>query len=265
MESSGWVTELDRQSAADAAVDVRARLLRAEADRLALAAHWADLHSEETVQGAGSGRVLPGAERVTFLGGDGTPAVGEFAAAELGALLHISLAAAMNLMADALDLRHRSPMLWRGVDEGLVEAWKAGKVARRIRTVGLSHAQSLWVDMQTTPFIASQPWSAFLDRLEAAIVEVDPVRAEERRRAAAMERFVTTGQSNEYGLKTIVAKAAAGDAIFFVAMCDRIAQILRLEGDTDPVPVRRSKAVGILADPARALAMLQRYVEHAPD
>ena len=66
-----------------------------------------------------------------FLGGDGTPAVGEFAAAELGVLLQVSLAAAANLIGDALDLRHRAPMLWRLVLEGGVEAWKACKVERR--------------------------------------------------------------------------------------------------------------------------------------
>ncbi len=42
-------------------------------------------------------------------------------------------------------------------------------------------------------------------------------------------------------------------------MCDRIAQILLLEGDTDPVGARRSKALGILANPARALALLTRH------
>ena len=52
--------------------------------------------------------------------------------------------------------------------------------------------------------------------------------------------------------------------IFFVAMCDRIAQILLLEGDEDPVDVRRSKAVGILANPARALALLQKHAGTAP-
>jgi hypothetical protein len=47
--------------------------------------------------------------------------------------------------------------------------------------------------------------------------------------------------------------------IVFVAMCDRIAQILLLEGDTDPVDVRRSRALGVLANPARALILLERY------
>ena len=67
-----------------------------------------------------------------------------------------------------------------------------------------------------------------------------------------------TGQSSEFGLKTLVARAAAGDVVFFVAMVDRIAQILLLNGDTDRVDVRRSKAIGILATPARALLMLQQ-------
>jgi hypothetical protein len=64
------------------------------------------------------------------------------------------------------------------------------------------------------------------------------------------------GQSNEFGLKTLVARANAGDGIFFVAMVDRIAQVLALHGDTDPVEVRRSKAIGVLATPARAVRLL---------
>jgi len=37
---------------------------------------------------------------------------------------------------------------------------------------------------------------------------------------------------------------------------DRIAQILALQGDSDPVDVRGSKALGIQANPARALELL---------
>ncbi|HSJ20679.1 MAG TPA: hypothetical protein VK964_08905, partial [Nocardioidaceae bacterium] len=65
-----------------------------------------------------------------------------------------------------------------------------------------------------------------------------------------------TGQSCEYGLKTLVARATAGEVIFFVAMVDRIATILAEDGDTDPVAVCRSKAIGILATPERALRLL---------
>jgi len=266
MDEVAWVWELDRRGAADAVADARARLLRVEADRLVLAVHWADLHSEDAAHadgdggsGSGSGRVLPGSERFKLVGGHGTPLVGEFAVAELAVQMQVSLAAAASMMADGLDLRHRLPLLWAAVIEGTVEAWRARKIAARLRSLGLTREQARWVDTQVTPYVGSLPWSRLWDLLEAKVIEADPEAAEARRVAAAMDRFVRTGASNEYGLSTIVVRASAGDAVFFVAMCDRLAQILALEGDEDSVEVRRSKAIGILADPARALAMLQRH------
>jgi hypothetical protein len=78
------------------------------------------------------------------------------------------------------------------------------------------------------------------------------------------ERFVRTGRSNENGLKTIIARADAGDVIWFMAMANRIGDILHLEGDLDTADVRRSKAVGILGQPAVALDMLLRH-QHDSD
>ena len=75
---------------------------------------------------------------------------------------------------------------------------------------------------------------------------------------------MSTGQSDEFGLKTLIVRATAGDVIFFVAMSDRIAACLLADGDTDPVDVRRSKAVGILAQPALALALLEKHAALAP-
>ena len=261
--------ETDGQAAADALVANHARLVEAEAAELALAAHWADLHDEHTLSagagaGSGSGRVLPGTERARRFGGAGTPLVAEFAAAELGCLLGRSPGAAATLVADAVDVRHRLPRWWSAVAAGTARVWQARHVAARTRSVGLSLEQARWVDAQTVPYVGSLPWSRLLDLLEAKIVEVDPEAAQARADAAALERFVATGQCNEYGLKTVVAKAAAGDAVFFVAMCDRVAQILLLQGDTDPVGARRSKALGILANPARALALLTRF-QTTPD
>jgi len=66
---------------------------------------------------------------------------------------------------------------------------------------------------------------------------------------------------SEGGLKTIVAKAAAGDAIWFLATVNRIAEILAARGDTNPIGTRRARAVGILARPAEAL----RLIEHQHD
>ncbi|HET6652130.1 MAG TPA: DUF222 domain-containing protein, partial [Nocardioides sp.] len=190
-------------------------------------------------------------------GGDGTPFAGEFAAAELGVLLGRSHVAAATLMADALDVRHRLPRLWAALTAGQVRVWQARHVASRTRATGLSLAQAREVDVATTPYLATLPWGRFQDLLEARIMAADPVAAEARRVAAELERFVVTGQSNEHGLKTLVAKATAGEVIYLVAMVDRIAEILLQHGDTDPVGTRRSKALGILAHPSRALALLR--------
>jgi hypothetical protein len=264
------IADLGGQGAADAVVANRASLVAAEAREFVLAAHWADLHAPVDEQGLGAGgsagdggtarrRVLPGTERVRRIGGPGTPMVGEFAAGELALLLGVGLAAASNLMADALDVRHRLPELWAEVTAGRVRVWQAREVARRTRATGLSLEQAQWVAARVTPYLGRLSWARFCQLLEARIVEADPDAAEARRRAAALERFVATGQSNEYGLSTIIAKTTAGDAIFFVAVCDRIAQILELEGDTDSVGVRRSKAIGLLATPERAFALLAKH------
>ena len=56
--------------------------------------------------------MLAGMERAKQLGGAGTPAVAEFACAELGVLMGTSPVTAENLVRDAVDLRHRHPLLW---------------------------------------------------------------------------------------------------------------------------------------------------------
>ncbi len=258
MFDTSCIADLDAASACEAITATQDELREREWRELALAAHWADLHDERSLP-VREGPVLPGTERATRPGGDGTPLVAEFACAELGLLMGIGYIAADNLIRDALDLRHRHPLMWAALASGEGRVWKARKVARLVHSAGLTREQAQGVDAATTRYVDTLPWGRFVDLVEARIIEADPDAAEARRVAAELEQFVSTGQSNEFGLKTLIAKAQAGDVIFFVAMCDRIAQILLLDGDTDPVDVRRSKAVGILAHPARALAMLQRY------
>ncbi len=258
MFDTSWVADLDADAACAALVEAHRGVLEAEARVLALAGHWADLHNGDAVDS--QGRALPGLEAAKRLGGPGTPRVAEFAAAEFGALVGMGHVAASAYLRDTLDLRHRHPVMWAAVFAGGARVWQAREVARMVHAADLELKQARRVDAATTKYLASLPWARFVALVEAKIIEADPAAAEERRRAAALAQFVRTGRSNEFGLKTLVAKATAGDVIFFVAMCDRIAQILAMQGDTDPVDVRRSKAVGILATPARALALLASVV-----
>ena len=248
----GGIAEIDsRQSAAAALVAHRTEHRRIGAERLELAAHWCDLHpaGEDAIN-------VPGGPRAKRAGADGTPEVDEFAADELGCLLEIHPHAAHNLMADAVNLRHRHPRLWAHLMAGEVLDWVAVKAARLVAAGGLDLARARWVDEVTAAHAGTLPPGRFLALVEAKIIEADPQRAEARAKAAAAERYVRLGQSNELGLKVLIARATAGEVIYLDAVIDRIAKILEARGDTDSLDVRRSKALGILADPARALELL---------
>jgi hypothetical protein len=228
-------------------------LILAENRRLCLAAHWADLHPGDAVAESR----LPGTEQPAQLGGEGTPTVGDFAPTELGCALRMSDGSAARLIGDALDLRHRLRSIWSATQVGQVPAYQARRIAQATRH--LTMAQAGFVDRQLAPSLGAVSWGRMQSLLEAAIHQADPIRAEEEAEVAAQERFVRLGRASEHGLKLIIARATAGDAIWFKATIDRIADILGRDGDTDPIEIRRSKAIGILAQPAEALQLLCRH------
>ncbi|HET7326909.1 MAG TPA: hypothetical protein VFJ14_06430, partial [Nocardioidaceae bacterium] len=94
------VEELDVEETLDAIEAWHAERLERETREFCAAAHYADLHHPETLARRAHGRVLPGTERPRQLGGAGTPAVAEFAAAELGARIGTSPYGARMLIAD---------------------------------------------------------------------------------------------------------------------------------------------------------------------
>ncbi|HEY5821066.1 MAG TPA: hypothetical protein VIT20_03755 [Propionibacteriaceae bacterium] len=251
---------LDGAAAAAAIDDVHTGVLEGECRLFQLAAHWADLHAPDGLEA--TRRVLPGAERGLVLGGEGTPEVLEFAADELGPRLEMSGLAAHALMADALDVRHRLPLLWAMVCAGGVRVWRVRKIAVATRHLDLVAAAA--VDRAVAGSVALLPWGRFENLLEAKVIEADPVLAEHRARLWESERFVRAGRSRN-GLKTLVARAHAGEVIVFTATVNRIAEILAERGDLDTADVRRSKAIGILGQPALALELLWAHAQDAPE
>ena len=247
------LVELDAAGTLAAAEANEHALITAETRRLHIAAHWADIHPGDAVPESR----LPGSERPVQLGGDGTPTVAGFCPAELGCVLRMSDGSASRLIADALDLRHRLSSIWAAALTGQVPAHQARHIAAATRH--LTAAQAGWVDAQLAPSVGKLSWGRLHTLLEATIIEADPVGAEQQAALAAQERFVRLGRSSEHGLKMIIARATAGDAIWFKAAIDRIADILARQGDNDPIDVRRSKAIGILAQPAQALQLLCQH------
>jgi Domain of unknown function (DUF222) len=232
---------------------------RAEVDKLALAAHWADLHGDVD---RASSPALPGSEQLVRIGGDGTAEVAEFASAELGAVLEISTHSATALIADALDLRHRLPRLWRRVLDHQVAPWMAREVAAQSRR--LSKDAATTVDARVTPWADRLTWSRLRAVVEAAIIAADPEAADEAARQAADDQGVWLGQSSADGIKEIHIRTEAPNAIWFDASIDRIADTLGALGDDSCKDVRRAKAVGVIAHPQQALDLLGDARENRP-
>jgi Domain of unknown function (DUF222) len=128
------LAELDAAGTLAAAEANEQTLITAEARRLQIAAHWADLHPGDAVVASR----LPGAECAVRLGGEGTPTVGDFAPAELGCALRMSDGAASRLIGDALDLRHRLRSVWAAAQAGRVPAYQARTIAKATRQRGRS-------------------------------------------------------------------------------------------------------------------------------
>ena len=262
VRGSGGIENPDARSVTDAVAALHRARCQAEGRLLELAAHWADLH--QPVPGPADGHARGrGGEQIRTPGGAGTPGVMEFAAAELGALQEMTTAAAWRLMADALDLRHRLPRLWSAVRAGRVRVWKARHIATATRHLSPDAAAA--VDTALDGLWTALAWTRLQAVLDAKIIEADPAQAEAHAQAWETERFVRAGRTTDHGLRTLVARAAAGDVVWFLAMVGRIADILADQGDPDPADVRRAKAVGILAQPARALALLHQHHQPAPD
>ena len=235
-----------------------AELKAAECRMLQLACAWADAHYLDS----GSDEYQPLIQRACAWGGEGTPEVSEYCAAELGALQGTGIMAARALIADALDLRYRLPRLWDRVLTGGVRAWQARKIAEQTRP--LSWQACADVDHALSDFVGMMPWPRFAKILAATILEIDPALAAERAERARVTQDVFSFDSED-GLRTIVAKAAAGDAIWFLATINRIAEILAARGDTDPIGTRRARALAILAQPAEALQLLIEHQHDAAD
>ncbi len=265
MFDTSWLADLDAEAACVAVTESQARLRQEEWRELCLAAHWAVLHDRHTAgRGAHDPHDAgpdqdPRRQRSRRVGGDGTPLVAEFAAAELGALMGRSTGSAAALMRDAVDLQHRHPRLWALLATGAGRVWKARKVAAWCHAADLALEQAWAVDAATTDYLDSLPWADVERLVRAKIIAADPEAAEARRREQELAQFVATGRTSEHGLATLVARADAGDVLALVAMSDRIATVLAEQGDASPVDVRRARALGILANPAAAYSLLAAH------
>jgi hypothetical protein len=263
------VLELDAAATLRVVVEQRRRQDRAAAEELRAVAHWADLHrlaADEVVGAvdpdiandlcrrgiAGEDVSVLGREAELRLSGQGAFLVEEFAVAEVAAVLGMSEHAGRSYVGQAVELRDRLPRLWDRVMSGELPAWKARQVAEQ--TIPLNREAAAYVDAQLAGFAHKVSFGRIVSCVEAAALRHDPELAAERARAAAEKRGVWVEDRID-GTSEISAVTGTPDARAFDAALDQVATALGGLGSPDTRDVRRSRAVGVLADPQYALEL----------
>jgi hypothetical protein len=250
------VADLSESELLDEVDALHRRRLETGMRLLRLVAEFARQHGAGTVDPVQA--QLSGRERAVRLGGDGTPLVAEFAPAVLAARLGLSAHAGGRLVADVLDLDHRLPQLWAGVQALEIPEGHARHVARKTRH--LTAEEAAYVDARVAPSADGRvSWARFETLVEAAIVAADPEAAAAREENAARETFAKATRSTEHGMRGFYVRADFATIARIDATVAYLARALLAMGDTSTLDQRRVKAVLILANPTQAVQILQAY------
>ena len=251
------ISELDAEWVLELAAEAEVQARIAERKKLRLAARWCVLHPATAESGfvTWSDTGLPGlCPEDEALGGEGTPLVAAFTPEPFAAALGLSTLSGVQLLADALDLTHRLPRIWAAVEALVVAPWKARKIAQATHT--LSKAGAGYVDAQLAGRVGTCGWRAIESAVAQAIASYDPHLVETRERAGRAGWRVrlyhrgvgTTGDDGWSGTSQL---EVTGDTLdltcFHDLVCDQAAQLKAL-GDTDPLDIRKAKAVGVIAN-----------------
>jgi len=191
------------------------------------------------------------------LGGDGTGLVDDFACLELAAALHRSVDSVTPQVTELVNLEVRLPRLWEITIGCGIPLWLARRIART--TGDLSLRRALWVDATIAPFVTRLAPGRLLTFVDALVVQADPEAAEARWTARHSTR-VEIGVMGRDGLRDIYGWLSAADATYLDAALEQLSGILAGQGSTDTAAERRATALGILATPARALALIQHSI-----
>jgi hypothetical protein len=176
---------------------------------------------------------------------------------EVAAANQISLSGARWLLRDVVNLRYRHPETWARTVAGDCEMWRARQIAVVVDDFGLTREEALAVDAIITPRLARYGWRRILHCVRAAVMVVAPDKARanaEYKREHS--RYCEIRRSDVPGLTRVEAMIDDAEGYQFEATVQQIADRLKLDGDTDSASVLRSKAPGVMANPARAVELI---------
>jgi hypothetical protein len=256
--------ELDPTAVLSASESLVAERREHDVDDLRLALQWADLHSTDP----GEGRVH-GSDQLVDYGGEGTPPVRDLCWAELAIARQASLVSTRHLAADALDLRHRLPLVWAAVQDLRMPAWVGRKVAAMSRP--LSKDAVVLVDVAVAAAVDQSP-GRVLRIAEAKVIEADPDAhrarlAEDAAKVGVRLSHARPGDAvnaldGEPATRRVTLKLPPGTALGFDATVEEVADAIHAqlpEAERDQVArgELEVKAIELLSNPHAAAAFLE--------
>ncbi|HYH71827.1 MAG TPA: hypothetical protein VD764_01320 [Nocardioides sp.] len=241
---------------AAASAVVRARRL-AEVRDLEVLAQWAAVHSSDPTEGPDGRTARRLGDVLVHLGGEGTPGVQDFCLGEIALARGTGVTATTNAIADVLDLQHRLPQTWAVLGAGEAEVFIARRVAKLSRHLPADRVGV--VDAAVARIIEHESGGRVLAVAEAKIIEADPALHDERTEAEKARRYVGLGRTDEFGLRTVIARVEAGDAVWVAATLDRVTEILVPTHPHAGADELRAIAFGFLARPAELLELLLEH------
>ncbi len=186
----------------------------------------------------------------------GTPGVQDFCLGEIALARSTGVMSSRNALADVLDLQHRLPLTWAVCSRGGCEPWLARRVARLSRHLGVD-AVAL-VDSAMSRMIATESAPRVLEVAEAKVIEADPALHEHRCEEQRRRRYVGLGRTDEFGLRILIARLDAGDAVAVQAIVCRVAEIIAPRHAEATPDELRALALAWLARLARLAELLAR-------
>jgi hypothetical protein len=239
------LTNLDKAGLlAAASKAVRARRL-AEVRDLQVLLEWARAHSEEPDNPR---------DRLMELAGEGAPQVQELCLGEIAMSRGTGATATLNALVDTLNLVYRMPETWTVLQTGEAEVHIARRVARLSSHLPL--AVMPVVDKAVARMIGHASGGRVLEVAEAKIIEADPARHDQRVEEERRRRYVSSSRTDEFGLRTMIARCEAGDVVWVEATLARVTEIIAPRHPEATADELRSIAFGWLARPAELLTLL---------
>lgn len=189
------------------------------------------------------------------------------APAAFGAAIGRTSQAASLMIRDALITRHRLPLLWDRVVAGEVEPHKARMIAQAV--IARPRDVSDHLDQHVSAIAHKIGPVVLARKLDEAMLRLYPEQRELEQIQALDRRHATlhTGSINHIGIAEMTLRADWKDLHDFDQTLSQLAKTLKANDEAaglvpDSHEVLRARAIGVLADPAAAAALLAG--EHAP-